>query len=201
MEITTLKTLLQQQQLTFEKDLEIARLNGANEVLLQDQVQHNEITKILAKKPSSTSSSSNKYSVTTLNDLRVFHMDSNKFESKMNATLGREHVYGGQVEFAKYAVEHLLTDDEGHILYKCTDPSRKVFVYLNEAGEHVRDIKATKLIESVAGPLKRIGTSFIDADCRDNSTLVFLCKDNVDECSNLHSESGLFVTKLSELTS
>lgn len=198
--ITRLESLIEQQQLTIEKDLEIARLNGANEILMGEQAQHNTITKILAEKPS-TSSSSNKYSILNNNDMRVFHMDSEKLESKMNATLAREHIYGGQAAFAKYAVEYLLKDDEGKILYRCTDPSRKVFVYFDENGEPVRDIKATKLIQNVAEPLKRIGTAFIDTDSEENPTLVFLCKDNVEECSELNLQSGVFISKLSELTS
>lgn len=179
-ECTRLTALLDERKVSFE----------------HEQQRFDRITTILAEKPSSSSSVT-----TTHNDLRVFHMNSNTLETKMNATLNREHIYGGQSEFAKYAVEHLLKDEDGHILYKCTDPSRKVFVYLNEKGEPVRDIKATKLIESVAGPLKRIGTAFIEADSQVDSTLVFLCKENVDECSNLESNSGLFVTKLSQLTS
>ena len=66
-------------------------------------------------------------------------------ENKLNAN----HVVDGQKGIAQFLVDSFLKDEEGNLLYKCTDPSRSIFKYKNSEGEINKDIEAKKLISLI----------------------------------------------------
>ena len=66
----------------------------------------------------------------------------NAIENRLNAN----HVVDGQKGLAKFMVDTILKDEEGNLLYKCTDVSRNIFKYKNSEGEINKDVEAKKLI-------------------------------------------------------
>ena len=51
----------------------------------------------------------------------------------------------GQVGVANMLHQNLLTDDNGQLLYQCTDASRGHFVHLDKTLQPMKDVKATRL--------------------------------------------------------
>jgi len=66
-------------------------------------------------------------------------------ENKLNAN----HVVDGQKGIAQFVVDSFLKDDNGNLLYKCTDTSRNIFKYKNREGEINKDVEAKKLISYI----------------------------------------------------
>jgi arsenate reductase-like glutaredoxin family protein len=58
-----------------------------------------------------------------------------------------EIIKGGYRRIIRCVVENFLTDEDGVIKYKCTDISRRVFIYISKAGETIRDKNCSKLAE------------------------------------------------------
>ena len=87
---------------------------------------------------------------TTNNNLNIVSsLDFNNLETIKNAIENRlnvNHVVDGQKGLAKFVVDTILKDEEGNLLYKCTDASRNIFKYKNSNGEINKDVEAKKLI-------------------------------------------------------
>jgi uncharacterized C2H2 Zn-finger protein len=87
---------------------------------------------------------------TTNNNLNIMSsLDFNNFDKIKDAIenkLNVNHVVDGQKGLAKFMVDTILTDDEGNLLYVCTDSSRNIFKYKNSNGEINKDVEAKKLI-------------------------------------------------------
>ncbi len=49
----------------------------------------------------------------------------------------------------EWIVDKVLTDEEGKLLYVCTDKNRKHFFFLTENKEKIEDIKAQKLLAAI----------------------------------------------------
>ncbi len=60
-----------------------------------------------------------------------------------------EHYLKGAEGMVEWMVDEVLTDEEGELLYICTDKNRKHFFFLNENKEKVEDIKAQKLLAAI----------------------------------------------------
>ncbi len=87
---------------------------------------------------------------TTNNNLNIMStLDFNNMDRIKNAIenhLNVNHVVDGQKGLAKFMVDTILTDEEGNLLYVCTDSSRHIFKYKNSDGEINKDVEAKKLI-------------------------------------------------------
>ncbi len=66
-------------------------------------------------------------------------------KNKINDSYKLDYIFSGQKGIAKFAVDHLLKDEEGNLKYVCTDPSRQIFKYKDHSGEIRKDVEAKKL--------------------------------------------------------
>jgi len=87
---------------------------------------------------------------TTNNNLNIMSsLDFNNLDKIKDAIENRlnvNHVVDGQKGLAKFMVDTILTDEDGNLLYVCTDKSRNMFKFKNSAGEINKDAEAKKLI-------------------------------------------------------
>jgi len=106
-------------------------------------------------------------------------------------------VKGGYKSVIKGIIENYLTDDTGRILYKCSDPSRRVFQYITEQNEVVRDKNCVKLLNFVR-------QSSIQAHCdslvKENRRLFdsLLDSNELLEISNLFKNDDMFASELTK---
>jgi hypothetical protein len=74
------------------------------------------------------------------------------FEEKFT----ENHLMKGQKGVAEICVEKMLKDKDQKYLLKCTDPSRKIFIYIDEDGKIQKDVNADKLTKMLYEPVKHV---------------------------------------------
>ena len=71
--------------------------------------------------------------------------DKDKVREIINSKFNMDYIIDGQKGIAKFAVDHVLTDENGDLKYICTDPSRQIFKYKDIHGDIQKDVEAAKL--------------------------------------------------------
>jgi hypothetical protein len=100
--------------------------------------EHNqEVIESLAKQPKT-----NTKTIQTLNMLTPIDLQQETFSKKIQELFNLNHFLNGQKGLAQFAVENLLTDENGNLQYVCSDPSRHTFRYKDLNGNLERDILA-----------------------------------------------------------
>ena len=95
---------------------------------------------------------------TTTNNLILSPIDlSQEHITKMiNEKFTKEHFYDGQAGVARFAVDNILKDKDGKLAYICTDVSRHIFKHVDENGEVVKDVMASKLTKKLTEDVKKM---------------------------------------------
>ena len=122
------------------KDLETENniLKGVNSVLKSDH----ECLQDMAKQPKNVVNTNNKIlNIVSPLDFTNKEIIKNKIDSNYKI----DYIFSGQKGIAKFAIDHILKDEEGNLKYVCTDPSRQIFKYKDETGEVRKDVEAKKL--------------------------------------------------------
>ena len=120
---------------------QIAVLKGQLITLKDDH----EFIKEIAKQPKTTTTTTN----TTHNTLNIASFidfnDIDKIKDTIENKLNINHIVDGQKGLANFVKDTLLTDENGKLLYVCTDASRHIFKYKDSSGEIKKDVEAKKL--------------------------------------------------------
>ena len=74
-----------------------------------------------------------------------FFNNLDKLKNIINEKYNDSYLFQGQKGIAKFAVEHILTDENGNLSYICTDPSRQIFKYKDSSGDIRKDVEAKKI--------------------------------------------------------
>ena len=139
-----------------EKDKEIndlkqkiAELNGRLFTLKDDH----ELIKEIAKQPkNTTNTTTNTLNITSCLDFE----NIDKIKDVIDNDFNIDYVINGQKGIAKFVKDKLLKDDNGKLIYICTDPSRQIFKYKDNKGEIKKDVEAKKLTEYIVdGGIKK----------------------------------------------
>lgn len=156
-----------------------------------------------SKAASTTHNTTNHITVTNNNYL---NLSQEHVKKVLAEKLDYNVVYAGQAGLAKFVVDYMLTDEDGNVIYRCVDPSRQMFEFIDEKGEKVRDAKAEKLIQSLLkGDVIRLGLEEAakgwntdDKSLNLERTTVFGPK--VSEYAELNRNNTVFRSKVSSLT-
>ena len=132
MEIKQRKTISIDELIALDEE---RKLETKSEIYSKD---HDELIKI-AKQPK------NKTQITNNTSTTNFLTDTEKVKKLLDTKYDRFILAQGQKGIAKFAVENILTDDNGDLNYICVDPSRGIFKYQNDEGGFEKDVKAEKL--------------------------------------------------------
>ena len=71
--------------------------------------------------------------------------DISKIKDIINDDFNINYAVNGQKGLARFVTDKFLTDNDGKLLYICTDPSRQIFKYKDSTGEIKKDVEAKKL--------------------------------------------------------
>jgi hypothetical protein len=188
-----------------EKDRYIADLKSTIEELKQ-KIEKFENALISSSKTTTT----NNTTTTNHNNIVINSLDLSreKVEKMIENHLTSKVIGQGQVGLALMTYEHLLKDENGNPTYKCVDPARQIFEYVNKDGDVVKDVKANKLIGALVDS-KNLGKK-----TRENAEKLWTDENgNIDnerfnafvmkstEISNLESENSKFRSTLTSKTS
>jgi hypothetical protein len=160
-------------------------------------------SKAVTTAPVTTNNTTTNITVTHNNVLNLSKEHVNKV---LTDHLDYNVVYAGQAGFAKFVVDKMLKSPDGKLTYKCVDPSRQMFEFVNETGETVRDMRAEKLIQSLLdGDALKIGLDAAakgwnteDRQLNNDRTSTF--GPRVTEYTELNRNNTVFRNKVSSLT-
>jgi len=162
--------------------------------------------KTLSATSASTTTTNNTTNNITVTNNNVLNLSKEHVNKVLKDHLDYDVVYAGQAGFAKFVVDKMLKGPDGKLTYKCVDPSRQMFEFIDESGETVRDMRAEKLIQSLLdGDALKIG---LDAaakgwntdDRQLNNARTETFGPRVNEYSELNRHNTVFRNKVSSLT-
>ena len=177
----------------------IIKLKAEKGILIKD---HDEIIKI-AKEPKNKTTNKNKINVTSPT---TFLIETEKVKKLLDDKYDRFMLAEGQKGIAKFAYENIIKDDEGHVKYICTDPSRGIFTYLNDNGESEKDFQAEKITSllwnsDLREKTRTLGTKiWTREDGSLDSEKFGMYQPQVYEISKMNSDNSTFRNKLACLT-
>ncbi len=91
-------------------------------------------------------------------------MSSSAFSEKIANGFGLNDFLQGQAGVAKFAVNNLLRDDNGKLMYVCTDPSRHLFQFKSPHGVIEKDPRAVKLTEAISEEVRKKSSQISSTD-------------------------------------
>jgi hypothetical protein len=140
--------------------------------------------------------------------LQMLDLDHHIISNFLKNDLKPEDVGQGQIGFAKAVHSHLLVSGNGDPKYKCTDPSRHIYEYVNKDGDVVKDVKSTKLTNAlVTCPkfdeiiLKKGEEIWTGKDGKIDDDKFHFFSDKPMEITLLSSDNSKFRNTLSSITS
>jgi hypothetical protein len=71
--------------------------------------------------------------------------DISKIKNIINDDFNLNYALCGQKGLARFVTDKFLTDNDGKLIYICTDPSRQIFKYKDSEGFIKKDVEAKKL--------------------------------------------------------
>jgi hypothetical protein len=150
--------ILKVQNKELEKTIE--RLNGDKDKIFDHIVD-------IAKKPTSVNNNTIKPTTNTVNNTVIMtplDMSSTTFSEKIANGFRLNDFLQGQAGVAKFAVNNLLRDDNGKLMYVCTNPSRHLFQFKSPHGVIEKDPKAVKLTEAISEEIRKKSSQISSAD-------------------------------------
>lgn len=181
------------------KDKEIAEIKAQLCIYKELANRKDSVIDEIAKQPRNHIETNNQTNI--FSNMKPLDMSTDNFSKSIEESFNKDYFIEGQKGAAKFAVEKLLKDDEGKLMYICTDPSRHIYRYKSADGILERDVKAKKLTSVIAENLAKkshiLGMSEIDKD-----------KDNFAEYSSkyldikdMENDNGDFRSALATLVS
>ena len=158
------------------------------------------------ERPSSitnTTTTNNTLNITSTIDFNDVDKVKNIIENKLDIN----YVIDGQKGIANFIKDNILRDDNGELIYVCTDPSRGVFKFKDTTGEVKKDLEAKKLTSYIIeGGIKKKSAVIGNEWCKDNTgefdikkfTILMVPQQSI---MNLSQDNNVFKKELAALTS
>ena len=159
-----------------EKNKEYKEQNKELENKIKDlQNQIKELATIAIEKPNTITTNHNNNNSNNSNNRMIdnrsvnmvpFNLTQEKVLDIMKDKFQEKHLLRGQEGLADFFVENILITHEKKFLYKCADPSRNHFIFVDEEGKVQKDINAKHLTHIINEPVKQ-RTREIYQECAD----------------------------------
>jgi hypothetical protein len=137
------KLKFENQKLEYIIETEKDRNREKDNQIFELKEQLEKITMKAIDKP--TSINTNKIN-TTYNQLNNYISQEN-IDKKIAHKFTDKYITNGMKGIAQFVYDHIITLEDGNIVYACYDVSRKMFKYKDSNGNEIKDPKANKLIK------------------------------------------------------
>jgi hypothetical protein len=154
-----------------EKDIlhckeNISKLENQNKELLQ---QIKDLASIAIDKPNTinnnhnlTNNSNNKMIDNRTLNMIPLDLNQENLKRTLEEKFTENHLINGQKGVAQFFVDNILVSDDNKYMIKCTDPSRKMFIYLDSEGKLHKDMNAFKLTHIISDPVIDISHKLVN---------------------------------------
>jgi hypothetical protein len=95
-------------------------------------------------------------------DLKCFSMSQENINNKISSKFNDDYMYNGMSGIARFVKDHIITLEDGSIIFACYDKSRQIFKYKDKDGNIINDPKALKLIAMIQPALKEQSQVLLD---------------------------------------
>jgi len=143
---------------------------------------------------------------TTTNNLILSPIDlSQEHISKVIAEkFTKEHFYDGQAGVARFAFDNILKDKDGKLAYVCTDVARHIFKHVDENGEIVKDVRASKLTKKLTADVKKMSGQIVIKKTKEEEEAKVNCSffltKKMEEIAAIDQDNSKFRIELANLT-
>lgn len=193
----------------------VERLEEKEEIIKKIEKEKENLMKMVEKlqdtiseiamksKKTITNNNTNNIVVTQNNNLNL--NDVERIQNVLDENLDGNVLCNGQKGLARMIYEKLLLNNEGKSMYKCVDPSRQNFEFVNDEGKVERDVKATKLTSAlikgeVCQKALDVGSDlWKKEDGSVDSTRFDVFSSKVLEVANMNKDDSKFRSELSAL--
>lgn len=186
-------------------DLQITKLENNNKDLqkqlkdLTEKAIEKAINKPTYDQRTTTNSSIKNIDNRTLNMVPM-NLTQESILKALEEKFTENHLMQGQKGLADFFIENVLISSDGKYLMKCTDPSRRNFIYIDETGSIQKDINADKFTKMINGPVKKVSKKIYD-DLYDRYTNNYNVDEENEETENDEDRVNYATDKLVEITS
>jgi hypothetical protein len=102
-----------------------------------------------------TTNSNNKMIDNRVLNMIPLNLTQNQIEETVENKYTESHFMKGQKGVAEFCIKNIIVTPDKKLMLKCTDPSRKVFIYLDGEGKVIKDINAEQFIGMIEEPVKK----------------------------------------------
>jgi hypothetical protein len=146
MDIINLKNIINNKNNMIEK---LEFIKEKNEELISNQMikiteLEDRLERLGTKAINRSTTTNNTINLQLNNYISQEHINT-KIADKFND----KYISNGIKGVAQFVYDHIITTEDGSVLYACYDVSRKIFKYKDTEGNEVKDVKATKLINMI----------------------------------------------------
>jgi hypothetical protein len=151
----------------------------------------------IAKQPKIQNNTNNKIMIMTPLDL-----SKESIKNAIENSFSHEHLTLGQKGVAQFAYNNILKDEQGKLMYVCTDPSRQIFQYKSNDGKIQKDVRATKLTKAILdSEIKQTSHKIAWDNMKDGDNEIFMQYTNFyQDIQGLEVDNSDFRKELSSLT-
>ena len=136
-----------------------------------------------------------------LMSLTPFDINKEKFAKKIREHFNKNYLINGQKGVAQFVVEKILKDEDGNLMYICTDPSRQIYRFKGSDGFIERDVKAKKLTSSLYDELRSKSHNISSEEIEGNDSDMFLLySGRFQDIKELDEDNSEFRIELANLT-
>ena len=167
---------------------------------LQDDLKDVAVTAV--SRPTSITTNNTHSQNNILMNLTPFDMNKEKFAEKINEHFDKNYLINGQKGVAQFVVENILKDEEGKLMYICTDPSRQIYRFKGVDGFIERDVKAKRLTNSLYDQIRSKSHSISSEEMKNGDSDIFMVySGRFQDIKELCDDSSEFRIELANLTS
>lgn len=178
-------------------NLKMVRLETEVEILRNDSQDSKNVIARIAEQPKITNTRNNNLV------LPIVDTSQETIDRAVETSYNMNHFCSGQKGVARFAVDHLLTNEQKQLGYVCTDPARGTFKHIGKDGELTRDVKASRLTTKLAQPIKvkagRLAGEMVSMD-EGNDELASIAYKHYNDISEMETDNTGFRTELAAVT-
>lgn len=122
---------------------------------LEEKIKTHEVHLFALSSKATTTTTSNVRINNVYNNLETLDLNEEKIRRAVEDNFTDNHFNDGVKGVARFTKDYILKSTEGKTKYICSDTSRGIFKYLDENGLLQKDVKASKLKNSIQAPISK----------------------------------------------
>jgi len=148
-----------------------------------------------------TNTTNNNTQNNVYNNMKPLDINKENFFKIIQESYNKAYFLDGQKGVAKFVVEKLLKDEDGKLMYVCTDPSRSIYRFKGQDGSIEKDVKAYKLTNCLLENVTKKCHSIADTEIEKDKNMFVTYSSTYMDIADMMNDNTPYLNELSTLTS